>query len=57
MQSEHGGCSWLRMQYPEQIWDSKIEPPLTSDQDAVEALAFLDKMKVKHGDKSVIYVR
>jgi GH25 family lysozyme M1 (1,4-beta-N-acetylmuramidase) len=45
------------MQYPEQVWQSKVEPPKETETDAIEVLKFLDRMEAKHGKKSVMYCR
>lgn len=45
------------MQYPEQVWQGKIESPKETETDAIEVLKFLDRMEAKHGKKSVMYCR
>ena len=45
------------MQYPEQVWQGKIEPPKETETDAIEVIKFLDRMEAKHGKKSVMYCR
>jgi hypothetical protein len=39
------------------VWKGDIECPSNDDKDAADAMAFLDQMQSKHGEKSVIYVR